>query len=518
MAHDFNFNYSTPEKQGMLSSALLDFIEELERERIEIHSLILMRHRHIVAEGYWAPFDQHQLHRLFSAGKAIVSTAILFAVQEKKLSLEDKLIDLFPESMPERPSEWLKKLSVYHLMTMQTGHATDTFGPMLESGVDRAKVFFEQELVYEPGTHFLYNNGVPDMLGILLYKLTGQSVYDYLTPRLFEPLGMKDMTVDKNGPLDELPTMCLRSRDFFKLTLFYADEGMWQGKQILAKELVRDAGAYLVPSLQRPEPPHVAYDTQFGYGYQIWRNSVGGYRLDGGRGQFGIVIPDMDIVAVINANEADQGIIPVLFWKHVTSQLYAKPIEENEEIIAQQQRLQHKLKHLTWLPVDRQIEGRDYSGSYKFEEAFCGCHQIDLEFENEGKRLVLTTDRQGKTRRAELEIGAWSLPSSVPFEVPELIEDKKIRLDKMTGVDPEQAVGSYVWLDDHTLEAHFRSNGWMGAHVFRFVFKERGLTITRENGTAYNMRHRSDITPQGLREQTFTDGVEAMSSSFVRNI
>src|SRR5690606_5978649 len=132
---------------------------------------------------------------------------------------------------------WLKKLNVYHLMTMQTGHATDTFGPMLEPGVDRARVFFEQQLVYEPGTHFLYNNGVPDMLGMLLYKLTGKSVFEYLTPRLFEPLGIKGMTVDKNGPLDELPTMAFRSRDFFKLTLFYADGGMWEGRRLLAEHL-----------------------------------------------------------------------------------------------------------------------------------------------------------------------------------------------------------------------------------------------------------------------------------------
>lgn len=514
MELDFKFPYSTPEKQGIPSAALLHFIEEIEREHIELHSLIVMRHRHIVAEGYWAPFDSEQPHRLFSAGKAIVSTAILFAIQEQRLSLDDKVVDLLPDSIPEQPSERLQRLNVYHLLTMQTGHASDTFRAMLEPGVDRAKAFFEQELVYEPGTHFLYNNGVPDILGIILYRLTGQSVYEYLTPRLFEPLGMRGMKVLKNGPLDELPTMAFRSRDFFKLTLFYAEGGKWEGKQLLDERLIRDAGSYLVPSLQDPEPPYVAYDTKFGYGYQIWRNSVGGYRLDGGRGQFGIVIPEMDLVVVINANESDQGIIPVLFWKHVTNRLYARPIHEDHEVTRQQQRLQEKLQSLTWYPqstgADADSAKVDYSGHYRFHESFCGCQNIQLQMKRDF--IVLTTDRHGQEIRALLEAGRWS-PCNAPFEVPELVdEEKPIRLDIVPGVDPERAVGAYRWLDAHTLELHFRSTAWMGGHIFRLSFHDSGLKIQHEDGTSYNMRFRSDITPRGLREQLIVDGVDGSAT------
>jgi len=513
MSVDFQFPYSTPEEQGIPSAALLDFIEEIERERIELHSLIVMRHRHIVAEGYWAPFNKDLPHRLFSAGKAVVAIAILFAIQEQRLSLEDRVIDLLPESIPEQPSERLQRLTVYHLLTMTTGHAVDTFAAMLQPDVDRAKVFFEQELVYEPGLHFLYNNGVPDILGIILYRLTGQSVYDYLTPRLFEPLGMSGMVVQKNGPLDELPTMAFRSRDLFKLTLLFADGGVWEGKRLLDEQLARDAGSYLVPSLQRPEPPHVAYDTKFGYGYQIWRNSVGGFRLDGGRGQFGIVIPDMDLVAVINANENDQGIIPVLFWKHVTSRLYARPIPVNGEVQERQQRLREKLQSLTWQPASGYSSSslHQYGGTYKFVSDFCGCRKVHLEIQQEGQHITLTTDRHGKEIRAELTAGAWS-PCVVPFEVPEIVEEKRpVRFDLVPGQDPEQAVGAYSWLDEHTLEIHFRSVAWMGGHIFKLTFTESDIRISRENGTSYNMRHRSDITPQSLREMNIAEGPGAVA-------
>jgi CubicO group peptidase (beta-lactamase class C family) len=517
MNGDFPFAYSSPEKQGIPSSALLSFIEAIEREHIELHSFILMRHRYIVAEGYWAPFDPHQPHRLFSAGKAVVALAILFAIQEQRLRLEDRVADLLPDKMPEHPSDRLKRLNLYHLLTMHTGHDKDPFAAMLQPGVDRARVFFEQALVYEPGTHFLYNNGVPDILGIILHRLTGESVFDYLAPRVFEPLGMTGMTVMKNGELDELPTMAFRSRDFFKLTLLFAEGGRWEGKPLLDERLVRDACSYLVPSLQRPEPPYAAYDTKFGYGYQIWRNSVGGFRLDGGRGQFGIVVPEMDIVAVINANEPDQSIIPVLFWKHVTNRLYARPIHEDDEVLEQQQRLREKFGSLTWHPA---MKGGDkdkgtvanFQRRYTFHEAFCGCRNLHIEVREGGKEIILQTDRHGKTIRAQLAADRWS-PCTVPFAVPEIVEAKqKIRLDLVAGADPEQAVGAYCRPDAHTLEVHFRSAAWMGAHVFRMVFHESGLTITYEPGTSYNLKHRTDITPRGLREQWITAGVEGAAS------
>lgn len=518
MDDKFNFSYSTPEQQGIPSSAFLEFFEEIERERIEMHSMIVMRNRHIVAEGYWAPFNHTLPHRIFSAGKAVVGAAIMFAIQEKRLSWEDKVVDLLPESMPEKVSDRLQRLNIYHLMTMQTGHAKDTFRPMLEPGVDRAKVFFEQEIVYEPGTHFVYNNGVPDILALILYKRTNESVYEYLQPRLFEPLGIRGMTVSKNGHLDELPTMAFKTRDLFKLTVFYADGGKWEGKQLLDERMVREAGSYLVPSRLRPKPPYVAYDTQFGYGYQIWRNSVGGFRLDGGRGQYGIVLPEMGIIAAINANEQDPGIIPVLFWKHITSQLYARPIQENREVLARQKQLQEKLQSLTWLPASGEGSmGSDFSGSYYFKDQFCGCHRIDLRFQNEGRTLMLSTDRNGKEIQTELKIGEWT-PCTVPFEVPELTEQTLLQLTTVAGMDPESAVGAYTWLNDHTIELHYRSGGWMGANIFRMTFHETGMSISHEKGVSYNLKHRSDLTPRGFRDRFIEDPVEYTSTSFERNL
>lgn len=494
---DLNFPISTPEAQGIPSSAIQSYIEELERERIEIHSLIIMRNNHIVFEGYWSPFGKGIPHRVFSAGKAVVSTAILFAIQEGLLNLDDKLIDLLPESAPENPSEYLKKLNVYHLLTMNTGHAEDGFAKMLQPGTDRARLFFELPLVYEPGTHFLYNNVVPDMLGIILYKVTGQGVYDYLRPRLFEPLQMRDMKVEKNGELDELPTMVFRTRDLFKLAVLYANYGKWDGKQILDEKLTRDAGSYLVPSLQDPEPRHVAYDTRFGYGYQIWRNSVGGFRLDGGRGQFGIVIPDMNLVVGINANDFDQGLIPVLFWKHVTNKLYATPIAENPEAY---EALEKKRASLTWAPKGAAISehANNYSGMYAFKETFCGCSKVEFSFKD--RTLSMTTDFDGVEQSLELECGdgRWTECPAL-FLVPEIEGGSRVRLDIVTGADPREAKASAIWVEPNILQVHFRSNGWMGANIFTFTFSENGLTAALENGTSYNMRSRSDITPAEFR-------------------
>ena len=167
----FSFKTSAPEAQGIPSSAILSFLDEVEREQIELNAFILMRNNCIVSEGYWAPFRSGVPHRLFSAGKAVVAIAVLFAIQEGYFRLDTPMTALLAEEMPESRSEKWERLTVQHMLTMCTGHSVDTFAAMLQAE-DRIRCFLRQELTYEPGTHFLYNNGVPDVLGYLIQKYT----------------------------------------------------------------------------------------------------------------------------------------------------------------------------------------------------------------------------------------------------------------------------------------------------------------------------------------------------------
>lgn len=478
------FETATPESQGIPSSAILSFIEEVEKEKIGLDALIIMRHGKIVTEGYWAPFEKGDPHRLFSAGKAIVSTAILFAIDEGLLHLEDTAARLLEDALPEHYSDKFDRMTLYDLLTMHTGHSEDTFGKMIQEGGDREKTFFRLEPEYEPGTHFLYNNGVPDILSILLYKVTGQRVYEYLENRLFQPLEMDGMHVDSYRHLDELPTMTASTRSLFKLAYFYANHGVWNGKQLLSQELIDMAGAYLVPSLQDPVPPMVAYDTQFGYGFQIWRNSVGGFRIDGGRGQFGIVIPEMDLVAAMNATEQDQGVLPVLFWKHVTNHMFARPIKEDTKSFS---RLSQKLKELTWAEKGNAVLSLSVNGTYELEEKMFGTKRIIIEVK-ENKIFLATDVTEGKA----VDLGSvndrrWHR-AIMPFLPEKTSFGGGIGKNNVTGGDANSTYACIACHSPNEFVIHFRSKGFMGAQLFAFDFENYILTFMSYDDYARRLR------------------------------
>ncbi len=181
-----SLQHVTPESVGIPSAAVTAMLEELYAQGIEMHSFMLLRHGKVCAEGAWKPYAMDEPHIMFSFSKSLTSTAIGFAVQEGILSLDDRLVELFPDKIPENPSENLQKCCVKHLLMMGCGHETEiAWGPNQEN--DWIADFLSHPFVYEPGTHFLYNTAGTNMLCAILQKKTGLSLTEFLKPRLFGP-------------------------------------------------------------------------------------------------------------------------------------------------------------------------------------------------------------------------------------------------------------------------------------------------------------------------------------------
>src|SRR5258705_4559133 len=184
---------TSPEHRGITSSAILQFVEALERQIHEMHSFMLLRHGSVVAEGWWSPYSAVSPHVLFSVSKSFTSTAVGLAVAEGYFSIDDPVLSFFPDEMPTEASDLLAAMRVRHLLTMTSGQAIDTWGFM----VDRPdgnwiKGFFTVPVVHEPGTQFVYNTGATYMLSAIVQKTTGMKIVDYLQPRLIEPLGIRN--------------------------------------------------------------------------------------------------------------------------------------------------------------------------------------------------------------------------------------------------------------------------------------------------------------------------------------
>src|SRR5205814_5622084 len=176
-----------PEAEGVSSAGLSDFATAL--DQIDgMHSLMVLRHGHVIAEGWWAPYEDAHNHILYSLSKSFTSTAVGLAVAEGKLSIDDEILKFFANDAPTNTTRNLKAMRVRDLLMMSTGHQDE---PSAAPDVVSPKSFLAQAVPHLPGTHFKYNTAGTFMQSAIVQKVTGQAVLDFLRPRLFEPLGIE---------------------------------------------------------------------------------------------------------------------------------------------------------------------------------------------------------------------------------------------------------------------------------------------------------------------------------------
>ncbi|MDA0194820.1 MAG: serine hydrolase [Bacteroidetes bacterium] len=242
---------STPEEQGVSSQSLLNLYAEIEKSGIEFHSLMIIRHGKVITEGWWSPFASELKHTLYSLSKSFTSTAVGLAVSEGLLMVNDKVVSFFPDDTPDGISERLASMEVRHLLTMNTGHGTGTMdGMRVEPDGNWPKAFLAQELEHDPGTQFLYNTGATYMLSNIVQKLTGKTLIEYLTPRLFVPLGIEgaDWETCPRGVNTGGYGLRVRTEDIAKLGLLYLQKGKWNETELLPESWDDEATKYQVPS------------------------------------------------------------------------------------------------------------------------------------------------------------------------------------------------------------------------------------------------------------------------------
>src|SRR5882672_7410633 len=284
-AKPFSFPRATPESQGVSSIAVLALVEALDQVDA-MNSFMLVLHGQVIAEGWWTPYSAQDNHELYSLSKSFTSTAVGMAVAEGKLSIDDEVLKFFPGDAPANPSVNLKAMRVRDLLTMNAGHQDE-----VSTAADKisAKVFLTNAVPHKPGTHFKYNTPATFMLSAIVQKLTGQTVVEYLKPRLFEPLGITQPVWNTNWQGINLGGYGLNARteDIARFGQLYLQKGKWNGKQLIPPEWVEMATTKQVSNGSNPKS-----DWDQGYGFQFWRCRNGAYRGDGAFGQYCIVLPE----------------------------------------------------------------------------------------------------------------------------------------------------------------------------------------------------------------------------------
>jgi CubicO group peptidase (beta-lactamase class C family) len=317
--------HSTPESQGVDPAGILAFLDSLESAPdIEMHSLMIIRHGHVVAEGWWSPYLPEQPHLLYSLSKSFTSTAAAFAVAEGLLDLDATVLSYFPELDAEITDWRSRSILVRHVAAMASGH--------LEETVQRASALDPLEPVRgfllippdrEPGSVFAYNQPCTYALAAIVQRLTGQTLIEYLRPRLFDPLGIGLAGWQRDAAGRDLGYTGLHATTdaIARLGLLYLQRGVWNGRRLLSEQWIAEATRVQVPTPNEPNP-----DWQQGYGFQFWM-ARHGYRGDGAYGQFCVVLPEQDAVITTTAGtENMQGILDAV-WADLLPAMTAATVD-----------------------------------------------------------------------------------------------------------------------------------------------------------------------------------------------
>ncbi|MCB1233613.1 MAG: serine hydrolase [Verrucomicrobiae bacterium] len=315
---------STPEAEGISSAAIREFIQAADERIDTLHSFMLVRHGKAIAEAWWKPESAEKPHVLWSLSKSFNATAVGLAVAEGKLGLDDPVLKFFPGEAPAEPNENLKAMRVRDLLTMSGGHDVEPKFA-IESG-PTVKGFLAHPVAHQPGAWFRYNTPGSYLLSAIVTKATGQTVLDYLKPRLFEPLGIEnpEWGATAEGYNFGGYGLFVRTEDIAKFGLLYLQKGQWNGKQLIPEDWVDAATAKQVDNSQGPHAKNP--DWREGYGYQFWRCRHNCYRGDGRDGQICLVIPEHDAVVAITARTHQMQDELDLVWEKLLPAFKAEPL------------------------------------------------------------------------------------------------------------------------------------------------------------------------------------------------
>ena len=471
---------STPEAQGIPSWAVSNFFERMKREELELHSIQIVRNGSLVVDAVAAPYTKNSFHRIFSAAKGVVATGMMFAVQEGYFNLNDLVVPKLPkEWIPEDLDERWNRLTIYHLLTMNTGHDCDTLFQMWGKSDCWIKTFFEVRPAYEPGTYFRYDMGAQYVMNELIRLAVGMDLGEYLTPRVFEPLGI-EFTNNYTEPegLFFSSTIQFHPDALTKLAQFYLQKGSWEGKQLLREDLAVMAGMHHSPSHHYNDANSGQPDSNSGYGFHMWRNRVGGFRFSGGQGQLGIVLPDQNMAVGIMATEHKNRCILDVFFEEIFPHLYLMPRQEDPQAYEMMIKMCGELN----LAPDTEIfedtaAQMVQKNRYKLEENEVGQQEIGFEF-LDGEVRINSVWRNKETEFRCGTAGRWIKNPGAGYLLNKNDPDHIADLDRIFYYDEWETMLSGGWESPDTFVFSLRSDSLLCGYTYKCRFLGNEIEIS----------------------------------------
>ncbi len=496
------------ESVGVSSKTVQAYIDRcLELEK-ELHSIIVIRHGKVACEAYREPYGKDIKHMMYSVSKSFTSVAVGFAIDEGIITLDTKFADIFPEARGGKEDPNLEKLTVRNLLTMRSGLSVSNL-------MDRSKDNWVESIVsgswaFEPGTEFNYTNENMYLLCKIINRKTEMSVTDYLTPRLFEPLGIENVfwESDPGGVEAGGWGLMLSPNDLAKFVLCLKQKGEFGGKQVIPAWWVEEATKY-----QSDNSTNTDLDSKAGYGYCFWQN--GGcehsYRADGMFCQFGMVFEDYDACLIINGGEIFEQRMRDVIWEFFPK-AFDDEADENEAVqlsIAPYEKLSARPHSF----IEKEIENK----TIKFQPSpilnVAGYPLSVLPLAS----VFMSSNKAGNItnvtfnfKKDEL-IFSWTEGEEVNSICAGM--DGEYRVDKIfLAKMPFHTYSSARWNSETELELHIRPIEAVAERIFLFKFGDKTVTMTPSS------KPESMVMAQWLEEYLTSSIKQPMITQAVKNV
>ena len=485
VSHDVQLPTSTPEAHGVPAAAIVAFIDAAEARGLELHSLMLLRHGHILAEGWWTPYRAEEPHMLFSLSKSFAATAIGLAVAEGRLTVDDPVLPFFADEAPAEPGEGLEAMRVRHLLSMATGHHEDTTGALREAeDGDWARAFLAQPVDHAPGTYFVYNSGATYMLSAIIQRLTGTTLLDYLRPRLLDPLGITEATWETcpRGVNTGGWGLSITTASIARFGQLYLQEGVWEGRQLLPAGWVAEATTAQSDNSNHPSGNP---DWMQGYGYQFWRCRHDAYRGDGAFGQFCVIMPEQEAVLVTTSGLTTMQAVLDLAWEHLLPALGADALPADSPA---DEALARRLAGLALptpqdaatSPTAAQLSGRTFA----FAANEQGVETIRYDFAAD-RATITITDAQG-AHTLVAGNGAW-LDGTANYGNSRWPASP-------SASSPRAAAAAGAWTDERTFELRLRYTNTPFGFALVSRFTAEGVSLDYRENVGFGPTERPRLT------------------------
>lgn len=434
----------------------------------EIHHIVVMVDGKIAGELHPKPFKAEYKHTLYSVSKTFVAAAIGIAVDDGIISPEDQLVKFFPQYINDSIDARLRNIKIKDILTMQSGFKTATW---MRNNQDHWLDFYlSRPLVAEPGTRYSYDSIETYILSAIIQKTTGKTVLELLNERIFHPMGITDAEWELCP--DGINTggwgIYLSSHSQALFGQLLLQNGEWNGKQLISKEWIKEMMTV-----------RVVRDAN-DYGYQIWLCEYpGAWRADGAFGQYIIIIPQKNMVVVLNQCSRSKGwpersnIWNTIVKNCINCAIDAKP----DELAALK-----KYEENASLPV---LDGDSihslltdkYNGkTFKLEKNKLGWKSIKFNM-NRNEHSIEVTDNENKRSTISLGYKEWNTSQLTGY--PHYSITAKNRFSGISG--PFYTGSCYAWQND-VLTAKIHYVNWITSIKLSFNFNDKDITIeTEEN-------------------------------------